>query len=105
MKDKGDSSEVSFTRIEKPEDIKKGHWASYCCHLDLWQIETDEELHRAKESLYAWITNTDGPFYGGSFDVWPTKRDALVDLRGTPRHDFLYEEITALLEELDDNEG
>jgi len=54
------------------EELRIGMWATHCCHRDLYQIKTNEEIEYIIES---W---EDVP----EVEVWPTKRDALLCIRG-----------------------
>jgi len=58
-------------KIKNPKQIKIGLWASQCCHCDLHQISTDTEIETILED---WDDGVD-------YDVWETKREALLEIR------------------------
>jgi hypothetical protein len=49
------------------KDAQIGWWYTYCCRLDLSQIEDQETLDEVR-------------IVGASVSVWPTKQEALEDL-------------------------
>ena len=58
-------------KIKDPTQVKIGLWTSQCCHCDLHQIVTGTEIETIIED---WDQ-------GISYDVWETKREALIDIR------------------------
>jgi uncharacterized protein YbaR (Trm112 family) len=52
-------------------EIKIGMWACPCCHRDLYQIQTEEEINTIIED---WDE-------GISHDVYDSKKEALLDIR------------------------
>ena len=58
-------------QIKDITQVKIGMWASQCCQCDLHQISTDAEIETILED---WDE-------GISYDVWETKREALLDIR------------------------
>jgi len=70
--------------------VKIGMWATRCCHLDLFQIEDQEDLDDVIEDM-------DGG--GLPFRVWKTKKDALLDLIEVEPYES-YEEIKGMLDGL-----
>jgi len=55
------------------EKIQIGYWWTYCCHLDLEEIKTEEDLQNIREQL-----EDDEPPMPG---IWPTKLKALQEIR------------------------
>jgi len=69
-----DSKEVINPKtgaVKVPTEIKIGMWATNCCHRDLYQIETQEQIDII-------IDDWDE---GISHDVYYTKRQALSEIR------------------------
>ena len=58
-------------QIKDITQVKIGMWASQCCHCDLHQISADAEIETILED---WDEGID-------YDVWPTRREALLDIR------------------------
>ena len=61
-------------RIRNFEDVKVGHWFTYCCDKDLKQIETDDELSEVQTDLKYPEDE------GMNVTVWTTKEAAMGDL-------------------------
>lgn len=62
----------SDTQITNPQDIKIGYWHTECCHLDLEQITTQEDLESVRNDLLG-----ESPFE----KAWKTQREALLAIR------------------------
>lgn len=60
-----------INKITQQSDIKIGMWATQCCHYDLYEIKSDEQINQIVED---WDE-------GLSHDVYKTKKDALLDIR------------------------
>lgn len=58
-------------RIKNPHAVTVGCWYSYCCELDLFQIETEAGRQCAFEDLL------DEDIH---LSIWHTREDALSDL-------------------------
>jgi hypothetical protein len=59
-----------MARITNPDEVKIGHWYTFCCEEDLTQIDNDEELETVKEDLQDEIDS-----------VWETKEEALAEIK------------------------
>lgn len=57
--------------IKNHKKIKIGMWATSCCHRDLYQISSTEEIERI-------IDDWDE---GISHEVWLSERDALLEIK------------------------
>lgn len=51
-----------------PQDIRIGHWATLCCHLDMEEIATSDTLTEIQEGIAEGIP----------WRVWPTRKEALL---------------------------
>jgi len=60
-------------RIADKTKVKIGMWATRCCHRDLYQIKTESAL---REIVAEW-----GSYMKANVDVWPTKKEALLEIR------------------------
>ena len=60
-----------MNRITKRSEVLVGMWATSCCHLDLYQIESQDQIDLIFDN---WEE-------GVSHDVWRTKKEALLDIR------------------------
>lgn len=58
-------------KITKPEDIKIGQFFTCCCHLDLAEIETKEDVLSLVEDMGD----------DQDYEIWDTKKNALLDIR------------------------
>lgn len=56
------------------EDIKIGYWYTWCCRLDLKQIEDNDEKEKVVNDIKA----------GWPVRVWKTKEEALLELPFPP---------------------
>ena len=56
-----------------PGEIQIGYWYTYCCHLDLEEIKTEEDLQDIRQEI-----EDDEPLLP---HVWPTKLEALQEMR------------------------
>lgn len=74
---------------ENPDDLKIGHWYTYCCHLDLFQILDQEELEDIRERL-----SDDEP---PRPEVWETRQEALLKIRTRWQDPEVLAEIDELL--------
>lgn len=61
-------------KIENPDNIKINHWYTYCCHLDLYPIETQNEL----EDIQSQLSSED---YELCPEIWETQKEALLEIR------------------------
>ena len=59
------------TRVTNPAELKIGMWASPCCHRDLYQIKSQDEID----------TIIDDWDEGISHEVYRSKKEALLDIR------------------------
>ena len=60
-----------MNKITNTSELKLGLWASQCCHCDLHEIKTEEEI---AEIIGDWEE-------GISYDVYNSKKEALLDIR------------------------
>ena len=58
-------------RVTKRSEVLVGMWATSCCHRDLYQIESQDQIDLIFDDWDA----------GVSHDVWRTKKEALLDIR------------------------
>jgi len=56
-------------KITSPHDLRIGHWATLCCHLDLFQVLTEEKL---QEIRLDWAED------GIPWEAWETEPEALA---------------------------
>ena len=80
---------VDSLNITKIEDVKIGMWASQSCHLDLHQIQTNDEIKMIKDD---WEDGID-------YDVYDNKRAALINIRKGFRNQESLDEIDAMIKE------
>ena len=85
--------------ITNPDLVRVGYYATFCCHLDLFRIENEEELKDVQEDLQMWESGEDRTLRRY---VWPTYREALLEirLRFLPNDKEPLSEIDALLAEI-----
>lgn len=57
--------------------VKVGAWQSMCCHLDLYQIENEQQAEKMREELRSAISDED---YALLPTVWESRNDALDEL-------------------------
>jgi hypothetical protein len=57
--------------VSHPNEIKIGMWATSCCHRDLYEIKTQDEIN----------TIIDDWEEGISHDVYRNKKEALIEIR------------------------
>jgi hypothetical protein len=57
--------------ITNPDKIKIGMYATFCCHLDLYEIKNQDQIERILDD---WDENI-------SHEVFPTKHIALKELK------------------------
>lgn len=83
----------SDNQITKPDDVKLGYWHTQCCHNDLEQITTQEDLESVRADLMS-----ENPLE----KVWRTQRESLLAIREytfIPDDSEMKAEIDELLDE------
>ena len=60
----------------KQEELSIGNWATFCCHLDLFEIENEQDVEYYVTRLHPDSIASLGPVH-----VWNTEKQALEDLR------------------------
>ena len=58
-----------MAKISNPEDLKIGHWYTFCCEEDLTEITSEDQLKDARADLEDCIG-----------DAWETKEEALTEI-------------------------
>lgn len=61
-------------KITERAQLKIGQWATTCCHQDLYQIKTQDQI---EEVVDDWDDED-----GFDTEVWETKLEALTEIRG-----------------------
>lgn len=69
-------------------DIKIGMWYTYCCHLDLKQIETQDELENVVDSIGSNELEA---------EVWLTREEALLGIRSRWKDQETIKQINIML--------
>lgn len=65
-----------MARITRPEDVKLGQWYTMCCHLDLYEVEDDDDVQFIRDDM---LEEDEREKLGVM--AWETRREALLDLR------------------------
>ncbi|KKM63639.1 hypothetical protein LCGC14_1509420 [marine sediment metagenome] len=60
----------------KRDDLLVSRWATFCCHLDLFQIKNEQDVEYYMKHLHPDSVENLGPVH-----VWDTQKEALEDIR------------------------